>query len=244
MPSIRQRTALRKYNLRNGALLAVSEATKLVNIPLARDVARHIRQVAIVLKPSILQAPKTNDSNARDLAKHVEGLLHVLNRAVQYLEDSGLAEAGLPIVLKDLSSTDYFITFSHLSDTYTQLQELQTSTYTTKLASQTEFRERILQLKEQLSRTIVDLTLRLLVIVLDSGAQNQLVMVRRLDFATREHNTLARNHNALVRITQRRQRISDRQIRSLKQECKGLTRQVNAVLLMRQTDEQRITYLI
>ncbi|KAG8755204.1 hypothetical protein FRC11_006192 [Ceratobasidium sp. 423] len=254
MPSTRQRTTFRKRNLRNGALLAISEAAKLVNIPLAQDVARHIKQVAVALKPSVLQAPKTNDSNAKDLAKHVEGLLGVLNTAILYLDGSAIANGGvygeMLIELHQLQA--------RLSDTYTKLQDLQASSYTTKLASQTEIRERILQLKEELSRTIVDLTLRLLILVLASGTQTQLTVVRGINSMTRRHNilaqdhtTLTRDHNALVRkhsvfirVTQRRQRISDKQIRGLKRDYKNLTHQVNAVLLMRRTDEQRIVYLV
>ncbi|CAE6418274.1 unnamed protein product [Rhizoctonia solani] len=247
MPSTRQRTTFRKRNLRNGALLAVSEAAKLVNIPLAQDVARHIKQVAVALKSSVLQAPKTNDLNARDLAKHIEGLLGVLNTALQHLQNSGLPKAGdHDDILVELGQLH-----THLSDTHTKLQELQKFSYTTKLASQTEFRERILELKEELSRTIVNLTLRLLVLVLASGAQHQLVMQRRLNSSTREHNALSRDHNALmrkhnalVRVSQRRQRISDNHIRGLRRDCEGLTRQVNAVLFMRRTDEQRISDLV
>ncbi|KAG8730471.1 hypothetical protein FRC11_006618, partial [Ceratobasidium sp. 423] len=243
MPTTRKRTTFRKRNLRNGVLLAVSEAAKIVNIPLAQDVARHIKQVAVALKPSMLQAPKTNDLNAQDLARHVEGLLGVLNTAILYLDGSGIANGGvygeMLIELHQLQA--------HLSDTYTKLQDLQGSSYTTKLASQTEIRERILQLKEELSRTIVDLTLRLLILVLASGAQTQLTVVRRLNSMGRGHNALARDHDALARqhhalvrvqrASQRRQRISDKRIR-------GLTNKVNAVLLIRQTDEQRIAYFV
>ncbi|KAH7338402.1 hypothetical protein B0J17DRAFT_755985 [Rhizoctonia solani] len=223
MPSTRQNITFRKRNLRNGALLAVSEAVKLVNIPLAQDVARHVRQIAVALK-----VPKTNDSSAQNLAKHVEGLLGVLNMAVRYLDHSEApssdADEDMLVELHQLHT--------HLSDTHT------------KLVSQTEFREDILKLKEELPRTIVDLTLRLLIVMLASGAQNQLVIAHRFNTVSHEHNALSREHNtlarkhvslarkhtALVHVTQRRQRISDKRIR-------GLTHKVNAVLLMRRTDE-------
>ncbi|KAG8708562.1 hypothetical protein FRC11_006365 [Ceratobasidium sp. 423] len=187
----------------------------------------------------MLQAPKTNDLNAQDLAKHVEGLLGVLNTAILYLDGSAIAKGVYGEMLIELHQLQ-----ARLSDTYTKLQDLQASSYTTKLASQTEIRERILQLKEELSRTIVDLTLRLLILVLASGAQTQLTVVRRLNSMGRGHNALARDHDALARqhhalqrASQRRQRISDKRIR-------GLTHRVNAVLLMRQTDEQRIAHFV
>ncbi|CAE7190789.1 unnamed protein product [Rhizoctonia solani] len=246
MPSTRSRI-FRKRNLRNGALLAVSEAAKLVNIPLAHDVARHIQQIAVALK-----APKANDSSAQKLAKHVEGLLDTLNVAIQHLNNSGAgSREDMLIELCKLQS--------HLSKIHTELQDIQSSQYRTKLASQTEIRERILGLKEELSRTIVDLMVRLLVTVLDFSAQYQLVVARRLDTTTREHGALVREHNALVRqhtslsrqhgsisrkhtslarkhstlvrITQRRQRTSDTRFRRLEGTC-------NKMLLLRQNDEQ------
>ncbi|CAE7085229.1 unnamed protein product [Rhizoctonia solani] len=251
MPSTHQRTTFRKRNLRNGALLAVSEAAKLVNIPLAHDVARHIQQIAVALKPSVLQAPKANDSSAQKLTKHVEGLLDTLNVAIQHLNFSGAgAHENMLIEICGLQS--------RLSRVHTELQDIQSSQYTTKLASQTEIRERILGLKEDLSQMIVDLTLRLLIAVLDSSAHHQLVIVRRLDAAAREHRNLVQGHNALVHqyasisrkhssltrkhrtlvcITQRRQCISDSRIRRLEGTC-------NAILHLRQTDEQRIAYLL
>ncbi|CAE7169709.1 unnamed protein product [Rhizoctonia solani] len=192
MPSTRQRTTSRKRNLRNGALLAVSEAVKLVNIPLAHDIARHIQQIAVSLKPSVLQAPKANDSSAQKLAKHVEGLLDTLNTAIQHLNNSGADVQGdMLIELCQLKT--------HLSKIHMELQDIQSSQYTTKLASQTEIRDRILCLKVELSQTIVDLMVRLLVTVLAFSAQNQLVIARRLDTTTHEHGALVREHNALVR---------------------------------------------
>ncbi|CAE7232934.1 unnamed protein product [Rhizoctonia solani] len=187
MPSARQRATSRKRNLRNGALLAVSEAAKLVNIPLARDVARHVQQIAIALK-----APRTDDSSAQKLARHVQGLLDTLNVAIQHLNNSGAGAHGE--ILIELCQLQ-----SHLSKIHTGLPDIQDSQYTTKLASQTEIRDRILGLKEELSQTIVGLTLRLLVTVLDFTSHGQLVMVRRLDSTTREHGVLVRDHNTLVR---------------------------------------------
>ncbi|CUA74495.1 hypothetical protein RSOLAG22IIIB_11252 [Rhizoctonia solani] len=223
MPSTRQRTPAKKRNFRNGALLAVSEAAKLVNIPLAQDVARHIRQVVVSLKPSVLQAPKTNDSNARELAKHVKGLLDVMNTAIRYLEGSEVSSTSVPG--DTLAELQQF--HNHLSDTYTKLQGIQTASYTTKLASQTETRGDILLLEKELSRTIVELTLRLLVAVLSTGAQNQLIVVQRIDSTVRKHKALARDHvalvrkhNLLLRVTQRRQRTSDNMVRELRADCK------------------------
>ncbi|KAF8714567.1 hypothetical protein RHS03_00340, partial [Rhizoctonia solani] len=246
MPPTRQRTFRPKRQIRNGALLAVSEAAKLINVPLAQDVAKHVKQLIVALKPSVLQAPKTNDSDAQNLANRVKGLKDVLEIPIQYLEDSGVNAIGsYRDMLEELCG---FQTL--LSTTYTELQKIQESSYTNKLASQAEIRERIIHLKEELSRTIVDFTLRLLVIVLASSAQGQILITRRLNSAAREHKTLAckhgalvrehtalvREHRALVRDTRRRQRTSDKRIRCLAQ-------QVNAVLLVRQNDG-RIAYLV
>ncbi|CAE7151713.1 unnamed protein product, partial [Rhizoctonia solani] len=228
MPPTHQRLSHR-HNLRNGALLAVSEAAKLINIPLAHDVARHIQQIAVALKPSVLQAPRTNDSSAQKLEKHVQGLLNTLNIATHHLNHSGVGAHGdMFIELCELQT--------QLSETYVQLQDIQIFQYTTKLASQTEIRDRILGLKEELSQTIVDLTLRLLVTVLNSSAHHQLAVVHQLDATTRNHDALVREHNALVRqhtsisrkhaslarkhgalrrATQHRQRTSDTRIRRL-----------------------------
>ncbi|KAL5634173.1 hypothetical protein ACGC1H_006116 [Rhizoctonia solani] len=217
MPSTRQRTPFGKRNWRNGTLLAISEATKLVNIPLAQDVARHIRQVAVALK-----APKANNSNAQELAKHVEGLIDALNIAVPYLENSGVFGTG---VNGDFL-TEIQQLHAHLSAAHTRLQELQAPSYITKLASQAEIREGILLLEKELTRTIVELTLRLLVAVLATGAQNQLVIIQHLDTIEQEYSALLRSQ----RLTQRRQRTSDKMVRRLEAKCTGL--------------EQRITYLV
>ncbi|KAF8754466.1 hypothetical protein RHS01_06107 [Rhizoctonia solani] len=191
----RQRTFRPKRQIRNGALLAVSEAAKLINVPLAQDVAKHVKQLIVALKPSVLQAPKTNDSEAQNLANRVKGLKDVLRIPIQYLEDSEVNAVG-----SHRDMLEEFCGFQTLlSTTYTELQKIQESSYTNKLASQAEIRERILHLKEELSRTVVDFTLRLLVIVLASSAQGQILITRRLNSAAREHKTLACKHGALVR---------------------------------------------
>ncbi|KAF8686501.1 hypothetical protein RHS04_00332 [Rhizoctonia solani] len=239
MPPTRQRTFRPKRQIRNGALLAVSEAAKLINVPLAQDVAKHVKQLIVALKPSVLQAPKTNDSDAQNLANRVKGLKDVLEIPIQYLEDSEVNAVGpYRDMLEELCG---FQTL--LSTTYTELQKIQESSYTNKLASQAEIRERITHLKEELSRTIVDFTLRLLVIVLASSAQGQFLVTRHLNSAAREHKSLARKHDilvrehrALVRDARKHRRISDKRIR-------GLTQQVNAVLLTKRNDE-RIAYLV
>ncbi|GAB1521117.1 hypothetical protein RhiTH_004208 [Rhizoctonia solani] len=156
MPPTRQRTFRPKSQIRNGALLAVSEAAKLINVPLAQDVAKHVKRLIVALK-----APKTNDSEAQNLANRVKGLKDVLRIPIQYLEDSEVNAVG-----SHRDMLEEFCGFQTLlSTTYTELQKIQESSYTNKLASQAEIRERILHLKEELSRTVVDFTLRLLVIV-------------------------------------------------------------------------------
>ncbi|QRW20651.1 hypothetical protein RhiXN_05640 [Rhizoctonia solani] len=234
MPPTRQRTFRPKSQIRNGALLAVSEAAKLINVPLAQDVAKHVKQLIVALK-----APKTNDSDAQNLANQVKGLKDVLEIPIQHLEDSGVNAVGpYRDMLEELCE---FQTL--LSTTYTELQKIQESSYTNKLASQAEIRERILHLKEELSRTIADFTLRLLVIMLASSAQGQILVTRHLNSAAQEHKSLVRKHDilvrehrALVRDARQHRRMSDKRIR-------GLRHQVNAVLLMRRSDE-RIAYLV
>ncbi|KEP46607.1 hypothetical protein V565_189920, partial [Rhizoctonia solani 123E] len=153
MPLTRQRTitnnTVRKGNLRNGVVLALSQVAKVMNLPIAHDVARHIHQVTVALKPSILQAPRNNDSSAKGLGNHVAGLLDVLDTALPYLEDTEELEQ----------------LYNQLRDAHAELEDIQTSDYTTKFASQTEIRDRIIHLKEEMSRTVVDLTLRLLAVM-------------------------------------------------------------------------------
>ncbi|CUA72065.1 hypothetical protein RSOLAG22IIIB_10036 [Rhizoctonia solani] len=216
MPLTRQRTAtkttFRKSNLRNGAVLALSQVAKVVNLPLAHDVVRHIRQVTVALKPSVLQAPKSNDTSAKELANYLEGLLNVLDTALPYLPDT-----------EELDQL-----CDQLRNAHAELTSIQTSYYTTKFASQAEIRDRILQLKEEMSRTIVDLTLRLLAVTL--------VILARDRQQTRK--ALARSEQRLSHSNQR--------IGELERLYQGLQRQGGAheVILKRYTDEHRIVHLV
>ncbi|EUC58837.1 hypothetical protein RSOL_280940, partial [Rhizoctonia solani AG-3 Rhs1AP] len=137
-------------------LLALSQVAKVVNLPIAHDVARHIHRVTVALKSSILQAPKNNDSSAKELANHVAELLDVLDTALPYLEDTEELEQ----------------LYNQLRDAHVELESMQTSDYTTKFASQTEIRDRIIHLKEDISRTAMDLTLRLLAVMLVSRTRD------------------------------------------------------------------------
>ncbi|EUC58833.1 transmembrane protein, putative [Rhizoctonia solani AG-3 Rhs1AP] len=216
MPLTRQwttsKTAFRKSNLRNGAVLALSQVAKVVNLPIAHDVARHIRQVTVALKPSVLQAPKNNDSSAKELANHVAGLLDVLDTALPYLDNTEELEQ----------------LYNQLRDAHAELEDMQTSDYATKFASQTEIRERIMHMKEGMSRTVVDLTLRLLAVMLVSR--------------TRDHQ---HTRKAPARVEQRLA-LSNQRIGELERICKGLQRQggVHEVILIRYTDERRIPHLV
>ncbi|CAE6449424.1 unnamed protein product, partial [Rhizoctonia solani] len=167
MPTTRRRTdiktSLRKGKLGNAARLTLSQVAKLVSLPVAQDVAHHIHQITVALK-----APKDNDSSAKDLADHLAGLLDVLGTALPYLNNA--AE---------------LVQFcSRLQDTHSELESIQTSQYTTKLASQTQIRDRILQLKEEVFRIMTDLTLRLLVITLADSMHDR----------QHTHKALARTH--------------------------------------------------
>ncbi|CAE6503386.1 unnamed protein product [Rhizoctonia solani] len=181
MPLTRQRTAtkttFRESNIRNGAVLALSQVAKVVNLPLAHDVVRHIRQVTVALKPSALQAPKSNDASAKELASYLEGLLDVLDTALPYLPDT-----------EELDRL-----CDQLRDVHAELMGIQTSGSTTKFISQSEIRDQILHLKEEISRTIVDLTLRLLAATL--------VILARDCQQTRK--ALARSEQRLSRSNQR-----------------------------------------
>ncbi|EUC57286.1 hypothetical protein RSOL_217020 [Rhizoctonia solani AG-3 Rhs1AP] len=242
MPRARQRATLSKHNIRNGALLVASEAVKLVNIPVVQDVAEHVKQLV-----SSLKTPKINDSNAQDLANRVRRLSHVLDAAVRLLKAPGHTQAS-----KHAHMVAELCQFqSRLSCIYSELQVIQLSRHFTKMASQTQIQERITGIKDELSRTIVDLTLRLLVAVLASGSNYQLESSRRFKSATREHAVLARRygvlvtkHNTLARVTRRHQRLTDKRIRGLERDCKKLTHHVDMALLMQSTDKQRIAFLV
>ncbi|KAL5634176.1 hypothetical protein ACGC1H_006117 [Rhizoctonia solani] len=241
MPTARQRATFRKHNIRNGALLVLSEAVKFVNIPVAQDVAEHVKQLAAALK-----TPKINDSNAQDLTNRVERLLDVLDTLVRLLEGSGNTQTGNHAhTLVELRQFQ-----SRLSDIYSELQDIQLSRHFTKMVSQTQIQERIIQIHDELSRTIVDLTLRLLAAVLASGSNYQLESSRRFKSAAREHTILARRYgvlvtkyNVLARVIRRRQRLTDKRIRGLEGHRESLTRHVDAALLMQSTDKQWVAFL-
>ncbi|KDN34484.1 hypothetical protein RSAG8_12422, partial [Rhizoctonia solani AG-8 WAC10335] len=219
MPLTRQRTtaktAFRKGNLRNGALLALSQVAKAVDLPTAHDVVRHIHQVTVALKPSVFQAPKDNDASAKELANHVAGLLDVLDTALSYL--------------KDTEELDRLC--DQLRTAHAELESMQSSDYTTKLASQTQIQDRIIQLKEEMSRTIMDLTLRLLAATLVSRSRDR----------QRTRQALARAERAERGLALSNQRFGD-----LERICKGLQRQGGAheAILMRYTDERRIAHFV
>ncbi|KAG8746557.1 hypothetical protein FRC11_012665, partial [Ceratobasidium sp. 423] len=149
MPAARRQPTVLKRNIRNGTILAVSEAAKLVNIPIAQDVAHHIRKMAIALKPSVLQASKDNDTNAGELAEWVRQSMDVLNTAFEYMERVGFLETNdgseVAAYLVELQELQY-----HLLRVHTELQDMQNSQYSTKLASQSQIRDRIIELKEEL----------------------------------------------------------------------------------------------
>ncbi|CAE7184902.1 unnamed protein product [Rhizoctonia solani] len=148
MPAARRQSVMPRRNiLRNGTILAVSEAAKLVNIPLAQDVASHIRKMAMALKPSVLQAPKDNDMSARELALCVKGLVDTLNTAFEYMERVGFCNM-------DDEVASYLIELQALKgrllQVYSELQAVQKSQYGIKLASQSQIRDRIIEIKEEL----------------------------------------------------------------------------------------------
>ncbi|CUA72061.1 hypothetical protein RSOLAG22IIIB_10032 [Rhizoctonia solani] len=191
MPLTHQRTTKpttrgRKGNLRNGAVLALSQAAKLVNIPLAHDVARHVKETMVALKPSVLQAPKANDSSAKHLEDHVAGLLNALDTALPMIDQNEELDR-----LCDL-----------LRDAHAELVRIRTSHYTEKLASQAQIRDRIIQLKEDMAGAIVDITLRLLLITL-AGSMRERQRTRRAIMrankaAVQTRRTVARHQSALV----------------------------------------------
>ncbi|CAE6426802.1 unnamed protein product [Rhizoctonia solani] len=241
MPTTRRRTdpkrVIRKGNLRNAADLALSQVSKLVNLPVAQDVVRHIHQITIALKPSVLQAPKTNDLSAKELADHVTGLLDVLDAVIPHLDDVAELDA----------------LYDRLQTARAELESIQASEYTTKLASQTRIREQITELKEEISRTVTDLTLRLLVVTLAMGTTDRertrkdLACTRkglaRTHKATmRTHQTVAR-HRVALRRAERCIAISNQHIQELGRICQNLQRQGSVSdIPMRCTDGRR--YLI
>ncbi|KEP46688.1 hypothetical protein V565_185860, partial [Rhizoctonia solani 123E] len=146
-------TPVELRNLRNAAVLTLSQVSKLVNLPVAQDVVRHIHQITVALKPSVLQAPKTNDLTAKELADHVTGLLEVLDAVLPHLDDTAELDA----------------LYDRLQTARAELESIQASEYTTNLASQTRIQDRIAQLKEEVYCTVLDLTLRLLVMTVSQN---------------------------------------------------------------------------
>ncbi|CAE6492705.1 unnamed protein product, partial [Rhizoctonia solani] len=211
MPTTRQRTdtksARRKGpgSMRNAAALTLSQVAKLVNLPVAQDVAHHIHQVTAALKPSVLQAPKNNDSNAKELAEHILRLLEVLDTAFPYLHDA-----------RELDRL-----CSQLRDALAQLESIQTSQYSNKLASQVQIQDHIVQLKEGISRTVAHLTLWLSVVTLTESTRDR---QRTRKVLARTHQTITQYQDALMRVEERFA-ISDRRIQELGRICEGLRRQ-------------------
>ncbi|KEP47300.1 hypothetical protein V565_160770 [Rhizoctonia solani 123E] len=177
-----------KSNLRNGALLALSQTAKHVNLPLVQDVARHIQRITLVLKPSIFQAPKVNDLNARELSSHVAKLLDTLDAVLPCLESADELEQ----------------IYNRLQDIYAELEGIRDSQYVAKLASQTRIQERIAQFREEISQTMVDLTIGLLVVTLVNSMQDR---ERTQNAFMRIHQDVARQQDALVCAEQRIQAL-------------------------------------
>ncbi|CAE6500700.1 unnamed protein product [Rhizoctonia solani] len=209
----------RKGNLRNAAVLTLSQVAKLVNLPAAQDVARHIHQITVALKPSVLQAPKENDLSAKELAGHIAGLLAVLDIALLHLNGA----EGLDSLC------------SRLRGAHAELENIQASQYTTKLGSQTQFRDRIVQLKEEVYRTVLDLTLKLMVVTLAGNMrdrrQTRRALMRMHKLTTHTHRitmrtqqTTVRQQGALVRA-EHRLAISNQRILELECLCDALQRQ-------------------
>ncbi|CUA72067.1 hypothetical protein RSOLAG22IIIB_10038 [Rhizoctonia solani] len=130
MPLTRQHTTKptargRKSNLRNGAVLALSQAAKFVSLPLAHEVVRHVKEAMVALK-----APKANDSSAKDLEDYVAGLLNAFDTALPMLSQNG-----------DL---DRLCGLLRIRDAHAELVRIQTSQYTEKLASQAQIRDQVM----------------------------------------------------------------------------------------------------
>ncbi|KEP47299.1 hypothetical protein V565_160760 [Rhizoctonia solani 123E] len=226
--------ALRKGNLRNAAVLTLSQVSKLVNLPVVQDVARHIHQITAALKPSVLQAPKSNDLSAKGLADQVAGLLGVLDVALPHLDNTAESDA----------------LYDQLQTAHAELESIQASEYTTKFASQTRIQDRITQLKEEVYRTVLDLTLRLLVMTLAGNMRDRSTRLRTRKLMIRTHKATVRTQRAtvhqqgaLVRAEQRLV-LSDQRIEELERMCAALQHQgaAHEVILMRYTDGRGISY--
>ncbi|CUA72066.1 hypothetical protein RSOLAG22IIIB_10037 [Rhizoctonia solani] len=227
------KTTSRKGNLRNAAVLTLSQVAKLVNLPVAQDVARHIHQITVALKPSVLQAPKENDLSAKELAEHISGLLDVLDVALPYLDGA----EGLCSLC------------GRLRGAHAELETIRASQYTTKLGSQTQFRDRIVQLKEEVYRTVLDLTLKLMVITLARNMrdrrQTRRALMRMHKLTARTRRLTISQQGALVRA-EHRLAISNQRIRELECLCDALQRQgvKHEAILMRYTDGHGISYSV
>ncbi|KAG8735873.1 hypothetical protein FRC11_002965, partial [Ceratobasidium sp. 423] len=144
-------------NLLSGTLLAASEVANVANLPLVQDVAHHIGALAAALKPSVLQAPKDNDTNARELAECVKQLVDALDRAfadvdmARFFEITGSERVfGHLVKLQELRG--------NLGRIHSELQKIIDSRYRTKLASQSRIRDRIHELKEELWQNYIQIS--------------------------------------------------------------------------------------
>ncbi|KAG8685174.1 hypothetical protein FRC11_010990 [Ceratobasidium sp. 423] len=213
MPAARRQFTLSRRDLQNGTILAVTQAAKLVNIPIAQDVVCHVRKMATALKPSVLQAPKDNDTSARELAKCVKQLVDALDRASEYIDKTGFLEMdGSDEVLGHLVELDKLR--DHLSQVHSELQAIQDVQYSTKLASQSQIRNRILELKEELWQN-------------------------NIQISAYTHAILMHVYYATAQAQRDTRHDLGQRIRTLDRDCRSLAVQVKAVHAMRKNFELR-----
>ncbi|KAH7342139.1 hypothetical protein B0J17DRAFT_626523 [Rhizoctonia solani] len=145
----------------------------------------------LIGQPSVLQAPKENDMSAKELAGHVAGLLNLLDTALLRLNNAG--ELG------QLYGISWSVPHKSPKDCSRRAGGHPSVAVTTKLASQTGIRDRILQLKEEISRAVSDLTLRLLVLTLAGNMRDH----RRTPSDLRHtHKVTMHTHKTTIRIRQ------------------------------------------
>ncbi|KAG9074415.1 hypothetical protein FS749_014023 [Ceratobasidium sp. UAMH 11750] len=142
---------LRRRAFRDGAILLANEAADLVDIPAATNVARALREWAASLRPRVLQVPAANDQNAREQAALIEryaGLIETTAHSISRLGAStGGNSAAFLLLFQEFD--EYFVA------AYTEIQELQSQTSTTKFLSQSEVTRRLEKLHEDIHNRVI-----------------------------------------------------------------------------------------
>ncbi|KAG9079243.1 hypothetical protein FS749_008682 [Ceratobasidium sp. UAMH 11750] len=156
---------LRRRAFRDGAILVANEAADLVNVPAATNVARALREWA-----ASLRVPAANDQNAQEQAALIERYAGLIEATANSISRLGASTGG--------NSAAFLLLFQefdeYLVTAYTEIQELQSQTSTTKFLSQSEVTRRLEKLHE-------DIHSRVILFCLEHGLLNSYATIQSQD---------------------------------------------------------------